>query len=204
MPSGIVVTCVATPALPRVLPHRGMADPARRDQRGQGRGDPGPPSRERGPAPTAPDAASGLGRPCRAHRTDQAPAPGVDGAPTRHPGHSASLAPAAGRPPMDISPPARTPAHRPGGRRPGRADGPGTTPAGATSASTANYADSATRPVRPPSAGSSHACAYHQRRCATTTPPGDGSVPPRHRPCWPAISSTWTARSPSSARTCSS
>jgi hypothetical protein len=77
-------------------------------------------------------------------------------------------------------------------------------PAGATSASTAKCSASATGLLRQRSGGSSNACAYHQRRCAATTPPGGGSSPPRHRPCWPAISSTWTAHSPSSACTSSS
>jgi hypothetical protein len=61
----------------------------------------------------------------------------------------------------------------------------------------------ATAWTRPPSAGSSNACAHHRRRRAATTPPGDGSCPPRRRPCWPATSSMSTARSPSSACTCS-
>jgi hypothetical protein len=38
---------------------------------------------------------------------------------------------------------------------------------------------SATGSARPPSAGSSNTWAYHQRRCAATTPPGGDSYPPR-------------------------
>jgi hypothetical protein len=54
---------------------------------------------------------AGLGRPGGARRPDQAPAPGIDGAPSRHAGHGPALASAAGRPPLDISQPV------PAGRR---------------------------------------------------------------------------------------
>ncbi len=43
-----------------------------------------------------------------------------------------------------------------------------------------------------------------RRRYAVTTPPGAGSSEHRRGPCWRVTSSTWTARSPESACTCSS
>jgi hypothetical protein len=109
--SGTIVTRVAPPDLPRVLPDRRLADPARSDHRSQGSGDSGPAPRERGPTPTEPQAAPGLGRPRGARRADQAPATDVEGPSARHPSHGPSLASAAGRPPLDVSTPARA---RPG------------------------------------------------------------------------------------------
>lgn len=122
---GIVMTCVAAPALPRVLPHRRIARPPGQHRCGQRRGDLGAPSRERGPAPAESDTAPGLGRPSGARRPDQIPAPGVGGAPARHSDHGHALASAAGRPPLDISQPVRPAADRPSHHRPGRADVPG-------------------------------------------------------------------------------
>ena len=125
MPSGIIVTCVATPALPCVLPHRRLARSPHTEQYGQRCRNLGPPSRERGPASTEPEAAAGLGRPSGARRTDQAPASGVDGAPAGHADYDHALASAVGRPPLDISQPVRSAADRPGHRRPSRAGVPG-------------------------------------------------------------------------------
>src|SRR4051812_40284371 len=78
---GRIVVHVAAPAIPRLPPHRRMADPAPPQQRDQRRRDPGPASRERGPAPGKPQAANELGRPRCADRADPAPPPGVDGTP---------------------------------------------------------------------------------------------------------------------------
>jgi hypothetical protein len=124
MPSGIIMTHAAASHLPRVLPHCRLACSPRPHRCGQRRGDPGPAPRERGPAPAEPQAASGLGRPGGARRPDQAPTSSVEGPPARHPGHRPRLAPAAGRPALELSQPVRPAADRPGHRRTGRADGP--------------------------------------------------------------------------------
>jgi len=76
--------------------------------------------------------------------------------------------------------------------------------AGATSASRVNCGASVTESARPRSAGSSNASGYHLHRSAATTQPGGGSSEPTRRRCWPATSSTWTARSPSSGCLCTS
>lgn len=70
---------VNAPDLPRVRPHHRLAGPAHPNQCGQGRGNPRPASRERGPAPAEPEAATGLDRPRHARGFDQTPAPGVEG-----------------------------------------------------------------------------------------------------------------------------
>ncbi|TWH65248.1 hypothetical protein JD77_00183 [Micromonospora olivasterospora] len=106
--AGTIVTRVAPPDLPRVLPDRRLAAPARSGHRSQGPEDSGPAPRERGPAPTEPQAWDWADR-AAARRPDQAPIPGVEGPSARKPSHSPSLASAAGRPPLDVSPPARRP-----------------------------------------------------------------------------------------------
>jgi hypothetical protein len=147
--------CATTPALPRVLPHRKMADPARRDQRGQRCRDPRSTPRERDPAPTEPETAPGLGGPRCARRPDQAPPPGVEGTGSSPRPRScvgiSGWSPATG--------PSRTgrdahPSTQPS--PPWLSRWPETIPAGATSASKANCSASATGSVRPRSAGSSN------------------------------------------------
>ena len=69
-------------------------------------------------------------------------------------------------------------------------------PTWATSASRANYSNSAIASAPPRSAGSSSEGGYLPHRCDPPTRPGDGSCARRPRPCWPWTSSTSTAPSP--------
>jgi hypothetical protein len=93
---------VAAPGIPRALPHHFVAGLALPDAFGQGRGDPRPVPRERGPAPTEPEAAAGLDGPSRACRPDQTPARCVEGAAARHSGHGPVLASSPAHPPLDL------------------------------------------------------------------------------------------------------
>src|SRR6266536_1223177 len=103
---GKMITRVDTHALPDVLPPRRMADSDRRDQCGQGRGDPGPAPRERGATPGQLAATVGLGRPGHAQRPDKTPPPRAEDAPARHACHGPALASATGRPSLDLPEPA--------------------------------------------------------------------------------------------------
>jgi hypothetical protein len=104
---GRIVGRVSAPDLPRVAPHRRMADPARPQQCGQGRRGPGPPPRERDPAPEQSQSADGLGRLRHPRFPGQAPPPLPGDAPARQPGHYPGLASSARRPALDISVPDR-------------------------------------------------------------------------------------------------
>src|SRR4051794_12813222 len=100
---GRIVAHVAAPAVPRIPPHHRVAGPPWSRQRGQGRRDPRPPSRERDPAPEQPETADRLGRALGADEVlrSQAiqPRPAHRGRRRRH-RHAA----AAGRPPRRTGP----------------------------------------------------------------------------------------------------
>jgi hypothetical protein len=193
-PSGILVTQLATPALPRVLPHRRLAGAARLDECGQGCEDPHPATPE-----TRSCAASSRGH----DRTDRA----VLAAPIRLPpqvrriGSSSrppSLAGIGGWPPA-VGP---TPAGPTGDvevaklvERTARDH-----PAGATGASAVNRATRATTAARSAIRRSGQRWAHH--RHVATTPPGGRSGTPRPRPRSRTTSCPQTARSPCRAGTC--
>jgi hypothetical protein len=97
-PSGMIEIRVAATALPHVLLHRWLAGPPRPNHRCQRSRDPGPTSRERGPAPAVPQTMFGLGRPRSARGSDQTLASGAETPSARHPGHGPCLASSSGGP----------------------------------------------------------------------------------------------------------
>jgi hypothetical protein len=123
--SGMIVARVVAPALPDVRPDRRLAGLAYPLECVQGRRAPRVRSRGCGSAAGEPEAAPGLGRPGGPGRVDPAATEATQGPPAGGPGDGSLLAPARGRPEVDLPEPDRRPAAARRGRRADRAVRPG-------------------------------------------------------------------------------
>ena len=108
----MIACCGLATRLPDTRPHAGLAGPSRPIRHGQGRRDPGAPSRGRRTAPTQPAPDLDLRRPRRPQCTGQAATHAATSVTARHAEDPAALARPTRRPTLDLpETPPRPPAH---------------------------------------------------------------------------------------------